>query len=551
MRNIVIAFALIISITSINCDSDSPIKKSRVVIGISADVENLNPLYSLSFLEGSIRELMFLSLVKHNWNENMGDIETSPLLAEKWEWSSDSMSIIFTLRNDIKWSDGKTLTTDDIVFSFDIYSDPDVSSTFYGGFENFLQDDSLRIILEKSFEILSPIKLKIKFKPGSNPTLFDVDVPILPKHVLSKISRKNLSAAGNSDQMVTNGPYSLSSWKKNEAIVLKAVSNSFLYQPEMINELIFKVVPDENARITQLKKGEIDLIEDISTEVVDEVKKAADLKIISRAGRDYDYIGWNNIDPELYSKNKGINPNKFFGSVNIRKALTYAINREEILKEYIAGFGQLSFGPVSPIFKVYYDNSIKPYEFNPAKAKELLSGEGWNDNDRNGILEKNNIEFSFKLFIGAGNPRRNYAATVVKNNLKAIGIDVKIETLEMSAFINKIVNRELDAYMAGWTVPIPIDLQPYWHSDFSKSPMNLSGFFNKDVDKILEALENEKATEKKIVHYKKIQKIFHELQPVTFMYWLDVKTAYNSRLDKIKINPLGAIQHCWEWRLEN
>ena len=125
--------------------------------------------------------------------------------------------------------------------------------------------------------------------------------------------------------------------------------------------------------------------------------------------------------------------------------------------------------------KTYYDNTIKPYEFNLSKAKEILTAEGWNDTDRDGILEKNNIEFSFKLFIGAGNPRRNYAATVVKNNLNSIGIDVKIESLEMNAFINKMVNRELDAYMAGWTVPIPIDIQPYWHSDFTKSPMNLSG----------------------------------------------------------------------------
>ena len=351
MKNIVIAFALIISITSINCDSDSPTKKSRVVIGISGDAENLNPLYSLSFLEGSIRELMFLALVKHSWNDNMGDMETFPLLAEKWEWNVDSSSIVFTLRNDVYWSDGKQLTAEDIVFSFDLYSDPEVSSTFYGGFENFALNDSQHIIMDESFEIISPIKLKINFKDGSKPSLFDVDLPILPKHVFSKFSRKSLSSSDNLSQMVTNGPYTLFNWKKNEARVLKAVPNSFLHKPEMVNELIFKVVPDENGRITQLKKGEIDLIEDISTEVVADLRKVPNIKIISRAGRDYDYIAWNNIDPELYSKTKGMNPHKLFGSANVRKALTYAINREEILKEYIGGFGQLSFGPVSPIFE--------------------------------------------------------------------------------------------------------------------------------------------------------------------------------------------------------
>jgi peptide/nickel transport system substrate-binding protein len=318
----------------------------------------------------------------------------------------------------------------------------------------------------------------------------------------------------------------------------------------MVKELIFKIVPDANTMITQLKKEGIDFIEDVSTESINDLKKLDQIKIVARTGRDYDYIGWNNIDPELYSKHKGLNPNKFFGNSNVRKALSYSINREEIIKEYLQGYGQLSFGPVSPIFKTYYNDKLKPYEFNLSKAKEILAAEGWVDRDRNGIIEKDNKEFSFKLFIGSGNPRRAYAATVVKNNLKAVGINVIIETMEMGAFINKLFARELDAWMAGWTIPLPIDIQPYWHSDFMRSPFNLSGFNNAEVDKILNALEIEKNGDKKVILYKQIQELLHENEPVTFLYWLDVKTAYNSRIENIKINPLGAIQHCWEWRIK-
>lgn len=550
MKKYIATGFIFLSVISWNCETDVPNKQSRIVIGVSADAETLNPLFAVSLIEGQINELLFLGLVKHDWDENAADINSSPLLCEKWEWNKDSTSVIIYLRENAYWSDGTKVTTDDIVFSFDLYSDPEVNSKFFGSYDNLFTEKNQHIDLKKSFEILSPTKVKINFKPGSKPSLFDVDMPILPKHAFSKIPRKDLSTANIEKNLVTNGPYTLSSWKKNEAIILKAVENSFLYNEGMVKELIFKIVSDENSRIIQLKKGEIDLIEDINTEAIADLKKMDHIKIITRAGRDYDYIGWNNIDPELFSKSKALNPNKFFGSPNVRKALSYAINREEILKEYLQGYGQLSFGPVSPIFKTYYNDKLKPYEYNPSKAKEILSSEGWVDSNQNGIIEKNNMEFSFKLFIGAGNPRRAYTATVVKNNLKAVGIGVTIETMEMSALINKLFGRELDAFMAGWTIPIPIDLQPFWHSDFNRSPFNLSGFSNTEVDKILEALENEKSTEGKVTIYKKIQELIHQNEPVTFLYWLDVKTAYNSRIYNITINPLGAIQQCWNWRIK-
>jgi peptide/nickel transport system substrate-binding protein len=551
MKKIIISFVLLSLIfLNWNCETNVPIAQNRVVIGIPADAETLNPLFAVSLTEGQITELLFLGLVKHDWDENAADITSSPLLAERWEWNKDSTSVTFFLRDNSFWSDGTKLTSDDILFSFDLYSDPEVNSKFFGSFDNLFTEKNRHIDLKKSFEILSPTQIKINFKTGSKPSLFDIDMPILPKHVFSKIPRKDLSTANIEKNIVTNGPYTLSSWKRNEAIILTAVKNSFLFNNDMVKELIFKIVPDENSVLTQLKKGEIDLIEDVSTEAIAELIKNNNIKIIARTGRDYDYIGWNNIDPELFAKSKAINPNKFFGSANVRRALSIAINREEILKEYLQGYGQLCFGPVSPIFKNYYNLELKPYEYNPSKAKGILASEGWIDRNQNGIIEKNNLEFSFKLFIGSGNPRRTYAATVVKNNLKAVGIDVTIETMEMSAFINKLFEHELDAFMAGWTIPLPIDLQPFWHSDFNRSPFNLSGFSNAEVDKILDALEAEKSYEGKVVLYKKIQEMLHENEPVTFLYWLDVKTAFNSRIENITINPLGAIQQCWNWRIK-
>ena len=229
MKKILIITTAVISIIAWNCESEKPINIDRVIIGVSADVENINPLYAFGLLEGNIRELLFLSLVKHQWNEELGDLDTSPLLAEKWEWNKDSTSLIFYLRENLFWSDSTKLTEEDVVYSFDLYSDAEVNSTFYGGYDNFYTDENQQIDLNKTFEILSPTKIKINFKPDSKPTLFDVDMPILPKHMFSKIPRKDLSTTNVENNIVTNGPYTLSSWKRNEAIILKAVENSFLH----------------------------------------------------------------------------------------------------------------------------------------------------------------------------------------------------------------------------------------------------------------------------------------------------------------------------------
>ncbi len=548
MKKILILFGFILLVI-VGCETDQPVKKDRVIIGISSEPGTLNPLFAYNLVEGQLIELMYLGLVKHNWDEEISDIKTSPLIADKWEWEDDSTTITFYLKENILWSDGKKLTAEDIVYSFDLYSDPEIGSKFFGSFDNFFLEENSHINLSKSFEIISPHKFKVKFKPDSKPTLFDVDMPIIPKHVFSKISRENLKTESFNADLVTSGAYTVSQWRKNESITLKAAENSFLYDDRMIKEIIFKILPNEKARLTQLKKQEIDLLEDVSSEYISEVQNLPFIKIVSRAGRDYDYFGWNNIDPQLYSKNKGITPNKFFGSKNVRIALSHAINKEEILNEYLQGYGKLCFGPVSPIFKSYYNYEIKPYEFSPAKASELLKLEGWADNDKDGILEKDNQKFSFKLYLSAGNNKRLNAATVAQNNLKAVGIDMIIETIEMGSFVSKLFNREFDAWLAGWTISIPIDLKPFWYSDFEKSPFNISGFINKEADELLDKLEFEKDPEQKKTLYKKIQKLLHENEPVTFLYWLDIKTAYNSRIKNIRIDPLGAIQHCWEWRI--
>jgi peptide/nickel transport system substrate-binding protein len=544
-----ILLIIILSLLFGNCSKEKT-SDNRVIIGISSDIESLNPLFSFSVNEGNISELLFLSLVKHKWNSKTGELESTPMLAKNWQWAKDSSYLIVEIRDDVKWSDGVNTSLDDVIFSFDVYSEPLVQSRLFGSFKNFYCDENNHIDLKRTFQVLSPTRLKINFIPNSVPALFDIDFPVIPKHAFEKIKRNEIQTSEENFKPVSNGPFVLSKWERNQSIILKVNKSSFLYNPGNINELIFKIVPDYVSRINQLKNGEIDLVEDIKTEDILDLQKNENLKIVPVKGREYDYLGWNNIDGDIYCRSKRILPNKYFGDVRVRNALTIAVNRKEILDEFLDNNGELAFSPVSPIFIKAFNSDIKPYDYDTKIAGNLLYQAGWADNNNDGILEKENMKFYFKLYIPAGNPRREFAAKIVKNNLRQIGIETDIESVELGVFIDNLFKRNYDAWMAGWTIPIPIELKSYWFSDLEKTSLNLVGYRNKEIDNLIVLIENEKSVDQKNLLYKRFQEIVHKDQPITFLYWIDNPVAFNKRIENININPLGAVRECWTWTIK-
>jgi peptide/nickel transport system substrate-binding protein len=539
---------LTILVFFLSCSTQKDPKDERIVIGIQSDVQTINPMYAFSLVEGNLIDLLFMKPAIEIWNDSMGTIEFRPMLAERWEWSEDNNSLKLYLRKDIFWSDGKPITVDDIIFSFHVYSDPEVNSRFFGQFDDFYTLESLQIDTAKSFTKQSAKVLTINFRKEALPTFLDINLEIIPKHIWSEFPRDKFAEAKFNFEPVTSGPFKLSKWEREALISLRIDSSSFLYNPDNIKEIIFKIVPDYKSRIIQLKTGAIDIVDNIKSEDADELKAINELNFFSLRGRDYDYIGWNHINPQEYQKSKVI-PNDFFFSSETRKALTYAINRNEIIESYLYEFGEICKGPVSPMFKMYYDSGLSAYDYSPGKAKEILKANGWVDKDGDGIIEKGNIEFNFNLYISTGNPRRNYVATLVKNNLKAVGIEANIQTLEMGTFVERLMKRDYEAWIAGWTIPVPIDLNPYWNSDEEIGFLNFSSYQSKAKDEILNTLQQRLTESEKIKLYKDLQSIFQEDEPVTFLYWFDNVIFYNKRISEIKFSLLGLVKNAWEWRI--
>lgn len=531
-----------------SCNTNQRTIDNHVVIGIAADVQSFNSLFAFSYEETIIADLLYPGLVDFRWNEERGELDVYRMIAKNWQWSDDSSSIKFILRDDVKWSDGKKLTSEDIVFSYDIYSDPVVQSRLMGTFDKFFLEEDRHIDAQKTFKIISEYELEFLFPAGSNPDLIEMVVPIIPKHIFENIRRDEIGTHESSFNPVSCGAFKLKDWNRNQTIKLEADSNSFLFQQGQISELVFKIIPDYTSRILQLKKGDIDLLELIKVEDMQELSVLENLSVKNIVGREYDYIGWNNVDINKFGKGTS-KLNKLFGSSNTRKALTMAINRKEILDEYLLGQGILAATPVSPIFKSFFNEEVKPYDYNPEEAKRILIAEGWKDENKNAILEKGNTEFKFTIYYPVGNPLREYAAVIIKNNLKAVGIEVTTEKMELGTFIDNLYEKKFDAWMAGFGIPIPLELKPYWYSDPNSGFLNFSSYQNDEVDNILDQLEADITDEIKNENIKKFQKIIHNDEPVTFLYWTPNLVAYNKRIKNINITAYGVITHCWEWKI--
>jgi peptide/nickel transport system substrate-binding protein len=540
---------IIIPLMFFSCDSKKSNQEKHVVIGIVADVQTFNTLFAFSFEEAVIAELLYPGLIGLRWNAEIGKTDAFPMIAKSWQWSEDSSFIKFVLRDDVYWSDGQKLTAEDVIFSFDIFSDPDVQSRLYNTFNQFYTDKHGRIDIGKTFRLISPYELEVYFPKTSVPNLNEFDLTLIPKHVFEKLERKNLANDEINFHPVTCGAFKLKKWERNQAITLETDSSSFLFRPGQVPQFVFKIVPDYTSRILQLEKGELDLVDEVKVEDVDKLKQNDELVVVPVFGREYDYIGWNNVDPEFFSKGER-KPNEYFGSSNVRKAMSMAINRKEIFEEYLQGMGELAASPVSPIFKSAFNNDVKPYDYNPGEAKKLLASEGWKDVDNDGVLEKGSDEFKFTLYYPVGNPLREYASVSIKNNLKSVGIEMMPEKMELGAFIDNLYKKKLDSWMAAWGVSINLKLKIFWYSDPKVASLNFLSYSNSEVDSILDQLDTKITDEKKNELIKEFQVIIHQDEPVTFLYWTPNIVVYNKRIKNLEITPFDVIVHCWEWTLD-
>ncbi len=503
--------------------SCTPRKKEKhpeyLIMSLSAEPDTLNPILATDVYAEAIDNLVYETLVERD----MKTLELKPLLATGWKISKNKLEYTFYLRKGVKWHDGKPFTADDVIFSFQKIKDPKVDAPHL---QNYYKDV---VKVEK----IDDYTVKFTYsKPYFLALSICGSMPIVPKHIYEN---QDFNKSPFNRKPIGTGPYIFEKWKTGKEIVLTVNTNYWQKQPA-IKKVIFKIITDDTVRLQLLKAGELDVA---GLRPIQWIKQTSGKKFNEMFKKykyytpNYNYIGWNLRKP-------------YFKDRRVREALTRLIDRKAILKNLLFGLGKITTGPFY-IYSKYYDNTVKPYGYDPEKAKKLLEEAGWKDVDNDGILEKDGIEFRFTFLIPGGAKFSEQLATILKENFKKAGIVMNIRKLEWATFLQQIDERKFDAVTLGWAIGVEQDPYQLWHSSQAKKGSNFVGFSNAVVDYLIEKGRREFNEKKRIAMYKKIHRIIHYEQPYTFLYCRASLVAIHRRFKNVNIYQIRPGFDITEW----
>ncbi|ABL64623.1 extracellular solute-binding protein, family 5 [Chlorobium phaeobacteroides DSM 266] len=545
-------------------------KDSTLVIAMLGDADYLNPVLGTTVTSNNIFSLIYPGLLQSEFDTTTGLLNFIALekrlrqtgtgtgkktpraaLAKTWRMAPDHKSITYILRNNAFWNDGKPIVSGDFKFSYKLYGNPVIASARQQYLSELIGAETGQVDFRRAIETPDDTTLIFRFhKPVSEQlALFHTSLTPLPSHYWRSVKPEDFRSSPLNQLPLGAGPYKLQVWRQQQEIVLASNKRSNLPKPGNIPYISYRVVPDYTVRLTQLQTNAVDVVENIKPEDFQGVLKSnAAIEIKTVGLRVFDYVGWSNIDQAEYHKTGKIKPHPLFGSAQVRLALTTAIDRESIIDGYLKSYGVLCNTDISPSLKWAYNRAILAHQFDPAKASALLKAEGWLPGP-DGILRKNGRKFSFVLYTNSGNARRNYASVIIQQNLKAIGIDCKLDVQESNVFFENLQSRKLDAWMAGWSIGLEIDPLDVWGSDLKKSRFNFTGYQNPRIDGLCELAKQKMDPLEAKAYWMEYQQILHRDQPVTFLYWIRETQGFNKRIQGEELNISGTFYNIDDWTL--
>jgi peptide/nickel transport system substrate-binding protein len=543
---------LLISLVLASCgkgSENSEQKSVSAVIAMTGDVDNFNPVVSNVAASQQLNSIVYPMMFDIEFNHSEGSLLHKPALVKSWRFENDGKDVVLVIRDDVRWEDGIPVTIDDIKFSYSLYGDPEVASARSNYVENMIHTNGV-FDVDKSITIVDDTTVVFHFTHKYPQQLFHLNLSPIPYHIYKNADRATLRSNPANERPIGAGPFRVERWVRQQEVVLVRNRKSDLPYPAKLESVVARVITEPTTRLTELKKGTVDMLWPIYPEDVDDLQQNyPDIRLETLPPRGYEYIGWANIDFEEYNASNGRNvfPHKLFGDTRVRQALTFGINRKGIMDAKLGEYGEVAVSDVSPIFRWAVNNDLIPYPYDPDKARNLLRQAGWADTDGDGIIDKGGLKFEFTLHYNAGNKRREYACTVAQENLKQLGIKVNILSVDPVVFFENISRKKYDAFLAGFSVPLAIDPSDRWGN--ISNPFNSSGFRNARVHELINLGMHVGSEREAARFWKEVQAILHQEQPCTFLYWVKDIVGINRRLKNTDVNVLGPLNKMWDWKI--
>ena len=508
--------------------ANAPAAGGKISVGSAVEPETWNPLLSDQMAVQEVGRLLFGGLLLQNdKGEWIPDLAAEVPSMANGGMSSDGLTLTYRLKPNLTWQDGRPLTAGDVKFTYD-----------------FILRNRARIVWREGYD-----KIQSLVTPDSSTIVIRLVEPyayalnlfsfILPSHRVSDFA--DVQAQNFTRLPLGSGPYILKEWRRGDALLFVANPGYHKGKP-LIEAITYKVVTDRQIVLSQLKIGEVDVVNNIGFDQLDQVRAVTGVNTFITMGSIWEHLDFN-LD------------NILFTDARVRQAIALGIDRSELIEKPLKHAAFPSYTDVHPLSWAAIALPEQPVK-NVAKARELLAAAGWKSG-YDGVLTKDGRRLSFALSIPTGDKPREMVAAMLSGQLREIGIEMRIQIVDSRVFFRETLpNRRFEMALFAWVNTTDPDSYDLWHSRRIPTAVNrwtgknYAGWKSTEVDFLLESTRRMGDVEGRREGLRRLQeKLLAEVPMIPLYYRAEIAAAKRSIVN-FKPNPFsGNFWNVWEWGL--
>lgn len=491
----------------------------RLVVALRSEPKTLNPIVSVDATSREVIGAMTSDLVHINHQTQ----RTEPALAKSWTVSSDGRKYTMQLRHGLRFSDGAPFTSDDVVFSFQLYLDENLHSP---------QRDLL-VLGDKPIVVRSIDPYTVDFelaKPyGPAERIFD-GLAMMPKHLLEKAYREGKLAQlwgpnVRPEEIAGLGAFRLKEYVAGERMVLER--NPYYWKADShhnalpyLSTLTFVFVPTEDAQVIKFQSGETQVLERASADNFNLLQKDAKARrqCLSDLGPGLEFLfllfNMNSLDAA--KSGDIVAKQAWFRDLRFRQAVSLAMDRKGMARLVYNGRATPIWGNVTPGNKLWLNTNLPHPERSIDQAKALLQSAGYSWNPEGALLDSQKRRVTFTILVSSSNAQRAKVATIAQDDLKQLGMDVQVVPTEFRSLVDRVLNTKQYEVVLMNLVNGDVDPTPEMNLWLSSGETHLwdlgeakpATAWEAEVDKLMEA-------QMTTPHYAERKQLYDRVQDLT------------------------------------